>query len=62
MRIKVSYSELKSTSDYGNRKAEAELEIEVNGDINEAYTKAWQKVRSEVKKQFEPNYHEDLPF
>jgi uncharacterized OsmC-like protein len=62
MKIRVSYSELK-TENYNNRRAEAEIEFEVHGDLNEAFENAWRIVKKEVKKQIEPHqFHNDLPF
>ncbi len=63
MKIRVSYSELKSGPGYNNQKAEAEIEMEVHGDLNRAFDKAWQKVKTEVKRQLEPIINVDeLPF
>ena len=63
MKIKVSYSELKSGPGYNNQRAEAEIEVEVQGDMNQAFDEAWQIVRTEVKRQLEPIINVDeLPF
>ena len=66
MKIKVSYSELVSGPGFNNRRAEAELEITVEGgfeNLDKAYNKAWEKVKSEVKRQLSsPNNNDDLPF
>lgn len=58
MKIKVSYSELKSGPGFNNRKAEAELEVEVNGDIAKAFEKAWRIVKDEVQNQLDPSSQE----
>ncbi len=50
MRIRVCYSELRSES-FNNKKAEAEIEVEVNGDIREAFDKAWIIVKDQVERQ-----------
>lgn len=56
MKIRVSYSELKSGPGYNNRRAEAEIEmdqtdIQINGGIDTAFDRIWQKAREEVKRQ-----------
>ncbi len=62
VKIRVSYSELKSGPGYNNRKAEAEIEIEVSdGNIDRAYQKAWDRVISEVHRQLD-RPGDDIPF
>ncbi|HHW03378.1 MAG TPA: hypothetical protein GXX35_11340 [Thermoanaerobacterales bacterium] len=53
MKIRVAYSELKSGPGFNNKKAEAELEVDVTGNIDNAFQKAWEKVRAEVERQLE---------
>ena len=67
MKIKVSYSELVSTGNFSNKKAEAELEIEANGgDFQAAYDKAFKVVKYQVDKQLGKNVDtinfNELPF
>ncbi|MEM3593823.1 MAG: hypothetical protein QXS27_03760 [Candidatus Jordarchaeaceae archaeon] len=63
MKIRVCYSELKSTGDFNNKRAEAEIEMEVHGDVDKAFEKLWSKCKSEVKKQLEETFkHEEIPF
>ncbi len=70
MKIRVSYSELKSGPGYNNQRAEAEIEMEVHGDINQAFDETWQIVKTEVKGQLQPVINDldpdiidnDLPF
>ncbi|MDE4542285.1 hypothetical protein [Thermoanaerobacterium sp. R66] len=59
MKIRVSYAELKSGPGYNNKKAEAEIEVDVAGDIDKAFTRAWDKVKAEVRKQLDD---EEIPF
>lgn len=59
MKIRVSYAELKSGPGYNNKKAEAEIEVDVVGDIDKAFTRAWDKVKAEVRKQLDD---EEIPF
>lgn len=53
MRIRVSYAELKSGPSYNHRRAEAEVEVEVNPgtSLDAAFDRAWKVVRNEVGKQ-----------
>lgn len=68
MKISVSYSELETGSGYSNRKAEAALEVEVNGgNLKAAYDKAFKVVKNQVAVQLgkvpkEEIVFEDLPF
>jgi hypothetical protein len=64
VKIRVSYSELKTEPGFRNKRAEAEIEVEVNGreDIAVAYDKAWGIVKNEVRKQLDRSDSEDLPF
>lgn len=64
LKIRVSYSELKSDGQYNNRKAEAEIEIEVNGNLNETFDRSFARVKKEVKKQLgeDVKIDDDLPF
>ncbi len=54
MKIKVSYSELKTGSGYNNQRAEAEIEldetdIQINGGADLAFRKIWKEVRRQVR-------------
>jgi len=62
MKIRVSYSELISGPGFNNRRAEAELEVTVENksDIDATYSKAWERVKSEVKRQLGAD--PDIPF
>ncbi|AYO30831.1 hypothetical protein D2962_09585 [Biomaibacter acetigenes] len=60
MKIRVAYSELKSGPGYNNRKAEAEIEIDVTGNLDSTFQRAWERVKSEVKRQLD--YNDDIPF
>lgn len=64
MRIRVSYAELKSGPGYNHRRAEAEIELEVHGDIEKAYNQAWALVKHQVKSVLEekPTPFNDAPF
>lgn len=64
MKIRVSYAELKSGPGYNNQRAEAEIEVEVNGSLDAAFQKAWEKVKSEVKRQLQGDdkITDDFPF
>ncbi|HOV79540.1 MAG TPA: hypothetical protein PK728_05485 [Bacillota bacterium] len=64
MRIRVSYAELKSGPGYNHQRAEAEIEVEVNGDLDKAFGRLWERARQEVKKQLEDRSPllETLPF
>lgn len=64
MKIRVNYAELKSGPGYNNQRAEAEIEVEVNDCLDSAFQKAWEKVKSEVKRQLqsEDNITGDTPF
>jgi hypothetical protein len=61
LKIRVSYSELKSVPGYNNRKAEAEIEIEVVDPkkLDESFQWAWGKTKSEVSRQLGD---EEIPF
>ena len=68
MQIRVCYSELFSTGNFSNKKAEAEITLEVNnGKLQEAYDKAFKLVKHQVDIQLgkvaktEINFDE-LPF
>lgn len=53
MKIRVSYSELVSGPGFNNRRAEAEIEVTVEGNneaLDNAYQKAWNRVKSEVRR------------
>lgn len=62
MKIRVRYSEFINSLTLGDRGAEAELEIEVENlaDLDFAYSRAWDRVRREVKKQLAID--DDMPF
>jgi len=62
MKIRVSYSELVSGPGFNNRKAEAELKVTVENkaDLDVTYSKAWDRVRSEVRRQLGSD--PDIPF
>lgn len=64
MKIRVSYSELVSGPGFNNRKAEAEIEIEVPMDKNlpGVYDRAFALVKREVRKQLDAKSDDDLPF
>ncbi|KUO75547.1 MAG: hypothetical protein APF81_27400 [Desulfosporosinus sp. BRH_c37] len=65
MKIRVSYSELVSGPGFNNRRAEAELEVTVENkaDIEGTYKKAWERVKSEVKRQLTiSNDNDEVPF
>lgn len=36
------------------RRAEAEVEVDVTGNLQDAFTKAWQVVKDQVKQQLKP--------
>lgn len=59
MKITVSYSELVSGPGYNNRQARAEIEQEVNGNLDEAFENAWNVCKREVGKQLQP---EQVPY
>jgi metal-dependent amidase/aminoacylase/carboxypeptidase family protein len=54
MKIRVSYAELKSGPGYNNQRAEAEIELEVRGDIEKTYDQAWALVKRQVKAILNP--------
>jgi len=65
MKIKVNYSELISGPGFNNRKAEAELELTVEGGfegLGKAYSKAWGIVKDEVAKQLQKQSEDVIPF
>lgn len=67
MKIRVSYAELKSGPGYENKRAECSIELEVNGDLNTTFEKAWKRCKKEVAnqlsdKQTELFPDEDIPF
>mgnify|MGYP000902146292 CR=1 FL=1 len=63
MKIKVIYSELKSTGSFNNIKAGAEIEIETDrNNLNDDFKRCWQKVKNEVKRQLNEPIDDDLPF
>lgn len=69
MKIRVSYAELKSDSGFNNQRAEAEIEVTVDGGpevVDAMFTKAWERVKREVNKQLYPvtdnNIPDDMPF
>lgn len=56
MKIRVAYSELKSDQGFNNRRASAEMEIEVipgvtHDDINTAFVDSFEEVIRQVKDQ-----------
>ena len=66
MKIKVSYSELKTCGGYNNKRAEAELEldetdIQMNGGADSAFRKAWKEVKRQVRVRLE-NDSDEIPF
>jgi hypothetical protein len=65
MKIKVSYGELVSGPGYNNRQASAEIELDVNSNVDAAFEKAWKKCKNEVNKQLHPEMRiqdDDIPF
>ncbi len=64
MRIRVSYAELKSSLNYNHKLAEAQVELEVHGDIEKAYSQAWALVQRQVKSVLEekPAPFQNEPF
>ncbi len=70
MKIRVSYSKLQSDLGYNNRRAEAEIEVEVDGDLSAQFDDAWKIVREQVERQLRPEVarpeqlaqEEDVPF
>jgi len=64
MKIKVNYAELKSGPGYNHKRAEAEIEMDVNGDLSMTFDSLWQRAKAEVKRQLEdrPPVMEDVPF
>lgn len=64
MKIRVNYSELVSGPGYSNRRAEAELEVDVKdeSELSEALNKAWLRVKEEVNRELRPLPDDELPF
>lgn len=62
MKIRVVYSELRSSGNFSNQRAEASIEVEVptedlsSEDVAAAFEKAWSVANDQVKKQFPPVY------
>lgn|GEM_PF-1904493 len=73
MKIRVSYAELQTGPGYNNKRAEAEIEIEVKhtGNLDAAFENSWERVKAEVKRQLDEPEREtpqvdleddDIPF
>ena len=67
MKIRVSYGETRSDGNYNNRRAEAEIEVSVEGQaLEDVFNRAFKRVKQEVKKQLdqgqETSILDDLPF
>ena len=66
MKIRVSYSKLQSGPGYNNQSAEAEIEVEVDGDLRTQFDDAWKVVREQVERQLRPEevkpIEDEMPF
>jgi len=67
LKIRVSYGETRSDGNYNNRRAEAEIELSVEGQsLDNAFDRAFRRVKQEVKKQLDQSQEtsivDDLPF